>query len=314
MPEITAADTHPYRGQQLGLNLLLLEGRADGPIHVQIPDTKYDLYILPQTSLHAYRNHSKMNLAGIYFVLGDLDSADENLYIGKAAVRKNNDGTIKHVLENMRNGKHLFCRKVALLVAPPEDFAATELGLLEDTFINLAREAGRTNMANGTGAHAGKVHEHLRNRISTIVSNTRLMLATMGIKVLEPPVASEEITDVTLGSNDSAAIESRTPIRDVSPEFYSHRRTQKRATLVRSGDEWVLKKGSWLLPVKAEHAAKLREKHARAVEGNITIADIAFPSPNQAGVFFNGNSANARTLWRDADGRALGEYLDCGEI
>lgn len=51
--------------QQLGIDLLLLEGRADGPIHVQIPDTKYDLYILPAASLKDYRDHNKMNLAGV---------------------------------------------------------------------------------------------------------------------------------------------------------------------------------------------------------------------------------------------------------
>ena len=63
-----------------------------------------------------------------------------------------NDGTIKYILENLRNDKHRFCRKAILLVAPSEDFAATELGLLEDTFITLAREAGRTTIANATGA------------------------------------------------------------------------------------------------------------------------------------------------------------------
>ncbi len=300
--------------QQLGLDLLLLEGRADGPIHVQIPDTKYDLYIMPAASLNTYRNHKKMNLAGIYFILGDLASEEENLYIGKAAVRKNNDGTIKHILENIRNGKHRFCRKAVLLVAPPEDFSATELGLLEDTFITLARQAGRSIMSNGTGAHAGKVREHLKNRIGMIVSNTRLMLATMGIMVLEPHVPKDDHFDVTLGQNEEAPVESRGPIRDVSPEFYSHRRAEKRATLVRSGDEWVLKKGSWLRRGKAEFAAKLRDRHAKAVVDDVTVADIAFPSPNQAAVFVNGNSANARVFWRDAEAKPLGDYLDKGEI
>ncbi|MFC5938703.1 hypothetical protein ACFPVT_04735 [Corynebacterium choanae] len=266
------------------------------------------------TSLEAYRSHKKMNLAGIYFVLGDLTGEEENLYIGKAAVRKNNDGTIKHVLENMRNGKHRFCRKAVLLVAPPEDFSATELGMLEDTFITLAREAGRTNMANGTGAHAGKVHEHLKNRIGMIVSNTRLMLATMGIMVLEPHVPTATQPDVTLGESEDDPVQSRAPIREVSPEFYSHRREEKRAVLVKSGGEWVLKKGSWLGRVKADHAAKLRDCHSKSVIGDVTVADIALPSPNKAGEFVKGNSANARVFWRDKDGKYLGEYLDNGEI
>ena len=300
--------------QQLGIDLLLLEGRADGPIHVQIPDTKYDLYILPAASLKDYRDHNKMNLAGVYFVLGDLGGDEENLYIGKAAVRKNNDGAIKHVLENMRNGKHLFCRRVVLLVAPPEEFSATELGLLEDTIITLAREAKRANMSNATGAHAGKVREHLKNRIGMIVSNTRLMLATLGIMVLEPLVPKDDQFDVTLGQSEEAPVESRGPIRDVSPEFYSHRRTVKRATLVRSGNEWVLKKGSWLLGAKVDQVAKMRQSRAKSIAGDVTSADISFLSPNQAGVFVKGNSANARVFWRDKDGKTLGEYLDNGEI
>lgn len=300
--------------QQLGIDLLLLEGRADGPIHVQIPDTKYDLYILPRISLKDYRDHNKMNLAGIYFVLGDLGGEDENLYIGKAAVRKNNDGAIKHVLENIRNGKHLFCRRGVLLVAPPEDFSATELGLLEDTFITLAREANRTNMSNATGAHAGKVREHLKNRISMIVSNTRLMLATLGMMILEPLAPKDDQFDVTLGQSEEAPVESRGQIRDVSPEFYSHRRLTNHATLVRIGNEWVLKKGSWLRRAKVDQVAKMRQRHIKSISGDVTSADISFPSPNQAGFFVNGNSANARVFWRDKDGKTLGEYLDNGEI
>jgi hypothetical protein len=74
----------------------------------------------------------------------------------------------------------------------------------------------------------------------------------------------------------------------------SHRRKNHRAILVRSGAEWVLKKGNWFLPVKADHAAKLRNRHAKAVDGNVTIVDIVFSSPNQAAVCFKGNSANAR--------------------
>lgn len=86
--------------EPLGLDLTLLEGRYDGPIHVHIPDTKYDLYIVPNDSLEGHRTNAKMNLAGIYFVLGDLESDEENLYIGKAAVRKNDRlGTIQHILE-----------------------------------------------------------------------------------------------------------------------------------------------------------------------------------------------------------------------
>lgn len=70
MVQITTTGTKVEKRPQLGLDLLLLEGRADGPIHVQIPDTKYDLYILPHASLDEYRHHKKMNQAGIYFILG----------------------------------------------------------------------------------------------------------------------------------------------------------------------------------------------------------------------------------------------------
>ncbi|MDO4915974.1 hypothetical protein [Corynebacterium sp.] len=255
-----------------------------------------------------------MNLAGIYFVLGDLESDEENLYIGKAAVRKNNDGTLKHVLENMRNGKHLFCRRVAMLVSRPESFTATELGLMEDAFITLAREAGRTHMSNGTGAHAGRVGAAQMNRIGQIVSNTRLMLATMGIMILETPLPTEEFSDVALGENEDAHVESRGPAREVSNEFYSHRRKENRATLVRSGSEWVLKKGSWLLQAKTEHVAEERARHARLIDGDVTVGDIPFTSPNKAGVFVNGNAANARTFWKDENGRTLGEYIENGEI
>lgn len=231
-------------------------------------------------------------------------------------MRKNDRlGTIQHILENMRNGKHPFCDRAIMLVAPPEDFGSTELDLMEDAFITLAREAGRTHMSNLTGAHAGKVREHLKCRISKIVENTRLMLATMGILILEPPLDSEQFSDVSLvGDDEGTYVESRSPAREVSNEFYSHRRKENRATLVRSGNEWVLKKGSWLLQAKTEHVAEERARHARLIDGNVTVGDIPFTSPNKAGVFVNGNAANARTFWKDENGHTLGEYIENGEI
>lgn len=44
------------------------------------------------------------------------------------------------------------------------------------------------------------------------------------------------------------------------------------------------------------------------------MGDIPFTSPNKAGVFVNGNAANARTFWKDENGRTLGEYIENGEI
>lgn len=300
---------------QLGLHVLLLEGRADGPIRVQIPDTKYDLFILPRKSLDDYCDNKKMNQAGIYFILGDLFAEDEpNLYIGQSAVRKNNEGTIKHIRENLRNHKHLFCRKAVLLVAPPEDFGATELDLLEGAFIKLAREAGHTRLSNATGAHAGRVSEHVKNRLSVIESNTRLMMATMGIMALEKLVLADEHADVTLGQDEDAPVKPCGLARSVSPDFYSHRRSHNRATLIKSGKEWVLRKGSWLLKAKSEDAAVLRQCHAKSINGNVTTVDIPFPSPNKAGIFVKGTNANARKFWRDAVGKTLGEYKDNGEI
>ena len=210
--------------EPLGLDLTLLEGRYDGPIHVHIPDTKYDLYIVSRCSLKEYHDHQKINLVGIYFVIGQLESDEENLYIGKAVVRKDDHlGTIQHILENMRNGKHRFCERAIMLVAPPEDFGPTELDLMEDAFITLARKVGRTHMSNCTGAHAGKVRDHLRYRISKIVENTRLMLATMGIMILEPPLESKQHAEVPLlGEDEDLYVESRGPVREVSNEFYSH--------------------------------------------------------------------------------------------
>lgn len=147
-----------------------------------------------------------------------------------------------------------------------------------------------------------------------IVSNTRLMLATMGILILEPLVATEQITDVTLGQSEESLVESRDPIRDVSPEFYSHRCKQERATLVKSGNEWVLKKGSWLLETGTEQERKLRAPQSKNIVENVTNSDISFRSPNQAAVFVTGRNTNARVFWCDADGKKLGDYLTTGEI
>lgn len=300
---------------QLDIDILLLEGRADGPIRVQIPDTKYNLYILPCKSLDDYRDNKKMNQAGIYFILGDLSAEDEpNLYIGQAVVRKSNKGTIEHIRENIQNHKHLFCRKAVLLVAPPEDFGATELGLLEDAFINLAREAGRARLSNTTGAHAGCVPEHVKNRLSVIVSNTRLMMATMGIMVLETLVPIDEHTDVTLGQDEDAPVKPCGPALSVSPEFYSHQRSHNRATLIKCGEKWVLREGSWLGKAKSDKAIVLRKDHVKSINGTVTTADISFPSANQAGVFVEGTNTNARKFWRDAEGKTLGEYKDNGEV
>lgn len=130
-----------------------------------------------------------------------------------------------------------------------------------ETFIALAREARHATLARTTGAHGGHVLEPLRNRIITIVSNTSLMLATMGIIILESPVATEEHHGITLGASEEEPIESCFSIGDVSMEFYINTRDGQHATLV--------KKRSRVGVGERHHAAPSQRRRCTQVAGAI---------------------------------------------
>lgn len=302
------------------LEVTLLDATYDGPkeIKVATSDGTYTLFIVPRRNFDDYRSHTKMNQAGIYMMAASLTQTGAPVYIGQARKRKNGNGAIYRVIEHINRGEHLFCQWAILLVDDPKKFGATELNTLENVFTNLAVKSGRMDVRNGCEPSANEIQRATKVRLNRIVKATRLMLATLGVVILEPaPLAEDDDSPAPVAvqeSEDEAAILQDTTPASSEPILELHmmlRGIAQPARLNKQGESYTLLAGS---PVKAEATsktvAKLRERYqGKIVDGHTTV-DLLFGSPSTAASYVSGNQRNGLRTWKTVDGHYLGDLRE----
>lgn len=292
------------------LELTLLEGRFDGPQRVRLPRRTYSVYLVPASSFDAWRCDKKMNQPGVYMLLEDPSADNPRLYIGKADLRANGKGALSRVIEHRDQGRHRWCHTAVLLVDEPKNFTATELKFLESHLIRMAREAGRNSPENIDTPSAGDVEDDVYNDLRVVLADARLMIASMRMLFLEPPLAGSES-----GSDIDPVSAATEPARAASSTelFMRLRGSTEPAVLVHSAGSWVLKAGS---TIKGEctdrRIGRIRSVHAAAVDGERTTAAISFTSASAAASFVSGNPRNGNLSWADAEGTSLGDLKDSG--
>jgi hypothetical protein len=84
---------------------------------------------------------------------------------------------------------------------------------------------------------------------------------------------------------------------------------------VRSGNEWVLKKDSWLLQAKTESVAKDRAHHTHLIEGDVTVGETFLSHhPIRPECSLTATQLTHVRSGETKNGRTLGDYIENGEI
>lgn len=293
------------------VNLTLLDGDASGPIRLSLPRRTYSLYLMPVEAIERWRKDPDLNQAGIYMLLDDPNAAHPTVYIGKAAVRGNQDGIINRVDEHLRQNRHLWTRYVVMLVDNPTSFNATELQWLESAFIQRAAETGLSKLENKQIPQSNHVSEEFHNDLTATLDDARLMLNVMRLYFLGGAAKPAQEVTPTITEKPRTPKPAPTSTTSGLEVYLGLRGSSTKAILVQTGDTWTLKAGSPVSQtIKTEDARALRETHSQFLENCTTTADITFASSSAAAKFVAGANRSGPHSWRDASGVLLHQLLN----
>ncbi|MEW4354604.1 GIY-YIG nuclease family protein [Streptococcus pneumoniae] len=287
------------------INIFLMDGDVTGRMKCTLSNWTGVLYKIPRIQLTTLKERDELKQSGIYFLFGKDDETQKDItYIGQATMRKNGEGVLLRVQEHTRDSHADYFNDVIILTTQNNSFGPTEISYLENSFTNLAKEAGRFVVKNGNEPNAGHVTEEKQAELDEIIEYTTMIIGTLGYKLFVP-IIQQEAVSYEKESKDEQLL-------------YLKRKTKKskreiKASCRRTAEGFVVLKGSMMDVINAPHLSQsvqeLREELSNKglIQDGILQQNQLFNSASTAAMFVLGMSANGRTEWKNQIGLSLKE-------
>lgn len=276
------------------VNLLLLDGTANGRIKCTINSRTGIIFKIPRKELLKCKDLDGLDNDGVYFLLGE-----HKIYVGQAGSRKNGNGILSRLNEHAHNAAKDFWTEAIVLTTSNNSFGATEIGWLEHKFCDMAIKAACCEVTNSNDPSPGNITVEKKSDLEDHVEFAKLILSAIGYKIFEPP--QQKISPPVI-QNDGI--------------FYLTRRLKKlgrniSARMKRTSTGYKVLTGSEISPLDDGNRS-LNVKNARnsaQIVNGILQEDVEFNKPSPAAEFVLGYSANGNDYWKTKDGVPLKNFL-----
>lgn len=281
------------------INLFLMDGEPKGRIKCTLANWTGVAYKIPRTKLDSCKGRDNLSQSGVYFLFGISDQTGESVvYIGQAGVRKNGEGILYRLQEHKRNPEKDYWTEAVVFTTSNNSFGPTEISYLENRFTNIAKEKERYVVKNGNDPTPGNITEEKESELEEFIDYAKIIMGTLGHKVLEPLTDSK----ITVAPNSDSA-ESDNMI------FYI-RRSGADAKGKLTSEGFVVLAGSKIradiVPSCPDYVKTERKKNKDNIDENGIIRnEILFKSPSSSAAFVLGASANGTIEWKTDEDKIL---------
>ncbi len=282
------------------VKLFLVDGTPGGLTTAEITNWTGSVLSARRSDLAELLRREETERTGAYLLLGEDEDAvgDTRCYVGEADV-------VATRLRAHAKDK-LFWNQVVLITSKDTNLTKSHVRYLESRLIELAQQAGRVTLENGTAPPTPRLPEADVSDMEYFLGELQIVLPVLGVNVIRVRAPMPE----TVASSPS-----------VSPVFTltnKHRTVDARAQQV--DGEFIMLSGSVVVPTwqgvgnarsTQKAYASYRGQHEGLVaDGSIvveggtarTTRDIVFGSPSTAGAVALGRSCNGRVEWVSPEG------------
>lgn len=280
------------------IRLFLVHGDPGGLRTAEIGLSTCKAVACPRSSLAALRQRPEASRTGVYVLIGDVDGSTQ-LYVGEG------DEVLLRIARH--DNEKDFWDRLVFFVSKDENLTKAHVRYLEARLLQLASEAKRARLTNGTAPSPGGLPEADRAEMELFLGHVRILLGVLGVAAFEAPALR-----LTAGGLDPE------PRRAELPHFYLTNRDLHAEALF-DGADFVVLAGSHARKPKAsfpDYSKAIRlELESTGVlvrkDGKEVFAvNHAFASPSAAAQIVMGVSANGRILWKLADGTSLKDWQE----
>ena len=290
------------------INMFLMEGDVTSSIKCTLSNWTGVIYKIPRTKLNSelIKQRQHLKYSGIYFLIGKSDKEDKNLvYVGQAGNRKNGEALLLRLLEHTKDGKMDFFNEVIVLTTDTNIFGPTELNYLENKFAEKIKFSKRYILKNQNEPNIGNVTEEKESELIEILSNSEMIIGTLGHKLFIPTL-EKDIDDVVIADEELLFLSRKIRKSNLQIE----------AKCKRTNEGFVVLKGSMISLEDLKTMPKLiKELRVQLISSGIIKDGILkenqlFTSASYAAAFVLGTNANGLTHWKTKNGQTLKELED----
>ncbi|MDR1742058.1 MAG: GIY-YIG nuclease family protein, partial [Synergistaceae bacterium] len=253
-----------------------------------------------------FKGHAHLTQSGVYFLFGTVESSGEDVgeeaavYIGQAGTHKSGEGILYRLMEHRSNPEKDYWTEAVIFITSDNSFGPTEISWLENQFCNIAKKADRYVVKNDNDPSPGHVTEEKKCELEGFVDNAKIVMGTLGHKVLEPLRGSTS----ALSTADESVSEAG--------QIFSIKRSNADAKGMLTSEGFVVLAGSVirkeLVKSVPDSVKTSRKKNKKNIDESCTVVkDIFFSSPSGASSFVLGAPTNGNTEWKTAEGKSLKE-------
>ncbi len=291
------------------VKLFLVDGTPGGLTTAEITNWTGHVLSARRSDLADLLKREEVQRTGVYLLLGDDENAvgDSRCYVGEADF-------IATRLRAHANDKP-FWDRVVVITSKDTNLTKSHGRYLESRLIDLATQAARVSLENGTAPPTPKLPEADASDMEYFLAQLQIVLPVLGVNAIRVrparvPVA-EEPTE--------------------SPMFFLRvPRSGVEASAQQIDGEFTLLAGSKVVPAwqgvgttpstqraydgyRARHESLVADGSIVEEQGVGRVTrDIAFSSPSTAGAIAAGRSCNGRTEWKSNGGISFGAWESRG--
>jgi hypothetical protein len=271
------------------INVFLVDGVPDGRLAGEISNWTGKAFKIPRKLLKNSAKREELAKAGVYFLFGKSEENPEEdaVYIGEA----------EEVYKRLTQHQKLeFWSEAVVFISKDENLNKAHVKYLEAKLYEMAIAAKRYIITNSTKPTCPSISEPEQAIMTEFISNLRLLINTLGYKVLEPFADTKEkqkdlyLIKAARGANAKAVVTNE-------------------GVVVIEGSEIATS----TVPSMASAIINQRQKliNQGIIQKNngklIFTRDYLFSSPSTAAAIVMGRNANGRVEWKDKNGKSFKE-------
>lgn len=268
------------------IELFLVNGTADSLVTAELSNWNGKAIKIPRTEISAC-NRDDIKGVGVYFLICQEDDGTDSVYIGEA------ENVLERLIQHLRDyqsGKEKYYWNTAVIFVG-RDLNKALIRYLENRFVEIAKDCGRYAILTKSTFRNTVLKEAQIATMEEFIDNVKILINTLGYKVLVPvPKASDDT--VYLFCRSSSAL---------AKGFAS------------TGGFTVLE-GSTIsdhtvpsLETKGKTYYKLRNNLIRdgVIVDRVFTRDYEFNAPSAASAVILGHTSNGNVDWKTSDGTKL---------
>lgn len=271
------------------IQMYIFNGNPNGRIMCELSNWNGRVYKISRNDIFEFSKRSDAGNTGVYFLFGKDDANSDTIYIGEA------EDMLTRIRQHLKDIN--YWNDCILVISKDNLLNKAHVKYLENKFYLMAQKSGRAIIINKTIPTCSSISEYDEAMLEEFMSNTKLLVNTLGYKVFD------SIEESSIKKNQTEVI------------FYINaaRGADAKGIIVADGFA-VLKNSKIAISTAPSMSISLKNLRTKLVNDKIIdenfkfTKNYIFTSPSLAASIVMGRNANGRTEWKTSDHKTLKEF------